>query len=144
MLNTSDGNSDFTLDIAGTLNVLGETSGKGVYYDFKNNHIAGIMMGHWAGSSRIRVRPDGQLLASKSLLLINYDAKGEQLLAINGGYVRVKGVTNDSLNLRRAARSRHLACQHRRQHRLDADCPRRRLDYRRGGLDLSVAAHRRS
>ena len=98
MLNTSDGNSDFTLDIDGTLNVLGETSDKGVYYDFKNNHIAGIMMGHWAGSSRIRVGPDGQLLASKSLLLINYDAKGEQLLAINGGYVRVKGVTNDSLN----------------------------------------------
>ncbi len=98
LLNTSDGNSVFTLDIAGTLNVLGETSPKGVYYDFKNNHIAGIMMGHWAGSSAIEVRQGGQLLAPQSLLLINYDAKGEQLLAIRGGYVRVRGVTNDALN----------------------------------------------
>ncbi|MGN0854270.1 MAG: C25 family cysteine peptidase [Kiritimatiellia bacterium] len=98
LLNTSDGSSDFALDIAGTLNVRGETSDKGVYYDFKNGNIAGIMMGHWAGSSRILVGPGGELIAPKSLLLINYDAKGEQLLAIDGGYVRVKGVTNDALN----------------------------------------------
>ena len=89
--------SDVTMDVYGTLNILGTTTSAGVYADLRNaTQIAGIMLGHYAGTSALNVY--GLVDAPKADLLIGYTCAGT--LTIDGGTVRLHGLTNQAGGIR--------------------------------------------
>lgn len=95
--NTSRSADDVTLNVYGTLNVLGTTTSAGVYTDLRNTtQIAGIMLGHYAGTSALNVY--GRVDAQKADLLIGYTCAGR--FTIDGGLVKLHGLTNQAGGIR--------------------------------------------
>ena len=95
--NTSRSADDVTMNVYGTVNVLGHTTSAGVYMDLRNTtEIAGIMLGHYAGTSALNVY--GLVNAVESDLLIGYTCAGR--FTIDGGTVKLHGLTNQAGGIR--------------------------------------------
>lgn len=92
--NTSRSADAVTNDVYGVLNVTGTTT-RGPYEDLQNpSTMAGIMLGHWAGTSTLNIHTGGLVNAPNGELLMGYTANGN--LNINGGKLVVRSITNYS------------------------------------------------
>ena len=111
LLNGSQASSYVTNYVYGTLNVTGTNETSNVYYDQNRANdqglgdylMAGVMMGHWGGSSVMNVY--GTVDNTYGYWLINYDATLAQVLNIAGGHVKTKGISNYSTNASNADRA---------------------------------------
>ena len=111
LLNGSQASSYVTNYVYGTLNVTGTNETSNVYYDQNRANdqglgdylMAGVMMGHWGGSSVMNVY--GTVDNTYGYWLINYDATLAQVLNIAGGRVKTKGISNYSTNASNADRA---------------------------------------